>query len=57
MEFVRENPGLEHEPFESVFKDDYGDFPSVADLFRRIGLDERMHKEESEDRIQHARFH
>ncbi len=57
MEFVRENPHLEHEPFESVFKDDYGDFPSVADLFRRIGLDERMHKKESEDRIQHARFH
>lgn len=57
MEFVREHPDLEHEPFESDFKDDYGDFQSTADLFRRIGLDERLHKEESEARIQQARFH
>lgn len=56
MEFVRENPALEGEPFESQFKKDYGDFKSLADLFRRIGLDERIHKEESLARMQNARF-
>ncbi|MSR77506.1 MAG: hypothetical protein EXS63_04700 [Candidatus Omnitrophica bacterium] len=56
MEFVKENPSLEAEMFASDFKADYGDFSSTADLFRRIGLDERMHKEESLNRIQHARF-
>lgn len=56
MEFVRENPGLAAEPFESEFKKDYGEFANLADLFRRIGLDERMHKEESLQRIEHARF-
>lgn len=56
MEFVRENPEFEKEPFESDFKKDYGDFRSVADLFRRIGLDERLHKEESISHIEHPRF-
>ena len=57
MEFVREHPEFEGEPFESDFKGDYGEFQCVADLFRRIALDERLHKEESEARIQSARFH
>ena len=56
MEFVKENPDFESEPFESDFKDDYGNFVSEADLFRRIGLDERLHKEESLNRVEHARF-
>ena len=56
MEFVKENPEFENDPFESDFRRDYGDYASLADLFRRIGLDERMHKEESLDRIEHARF-
>ena len=56
MEFVRENPSLEAEPFDSDFKQDYGDFKNCADLFRRIGLDERIHKEESLNRIKSARF-
>ncbi len=56
MEFVRDNPPFEQEPFESSFKNDYGDFANLADLFRRIGLDERIHKEESLARIGHARF-
>lgn len=56
MEYVRENPGLESEPFESQFCGDYGSFKSLADLFRRIGLDERMHKEESLHRAQNPRF-
>lgn len=56
MEFVRENPAFETEAFESEFKEDYGSFDNLAGLFRRIGLDERLHKEESLDRIEKARF-
>lgn len=56
MEFVRENPGLETEPFESIFSVDYGNFASLADLFRQIGFDERTHKQESLERIERARF-
>ena len=57
MEFVQEQPELGRELFESNFEKDYGAFESVADLFRHIALDERLHKEESVARIQHARFH
>jgi hypothetical protein len=56
MEFVRENPSLENEPFESDFAQDYGHFDSLADLFRQIGHDERIHKCESLARIEQARF-
>lgn len=56
MEFVHENPNLETEVFESDFKEDYGNFKNTADLFRRIGLDERLHKEESLNRIKNPRF-
>ncbi|MBI4248814.1 MAG: hypothetical protein HY611_04865 [Elusimicrobia bacterium] len=56
MEFVRENSSFETESFDSDFKGDYGDFKSLADLFRNIGLDERIHKEESLARIKAARF-
>ena len=56
MEFVRENPQFENEPFVSMFEKDYGAFPSLADLFRQIGVDEREHKNESLKRIEEARF-
>jgi hypothetical protein len=56
MEFVRENPQFEKEPFESAFTEDYGRFDSLADLFRNIGLDERTHKEESLARMANPRF-
>ncbi len=56
MEFVRDNPDLEQVPFESIFEKDYGSFESQADVLRRIGLDEREHKEESLARIEQARF-
>jgi ubiquinol oxidase len=56
MEFVKENPQFSNEPFESEFKNDYGDFKNIADLFRNIGLDERIHKEESLERIKNPRF-
>jgi ubiquinol oxidase len=56
MAFVKENPALENEPFESEFAGDYGHFRSAADLLRNIGLDERHHKNESLARIEGARF-
>lgn len=56
MEFVKENAPFETEPFESEFEADYGRFESLADLLRRIGLDEREHKEESIKRAGKARF-
>ncbi len=56
MLFVQENPQFEDEPFESSFKVEYGDFKSVADVLRQIGIDERMHKEESIHHIEHPRF-
>lgn len=56
MEFVRDHPSLEKEPFVSEFSKDYGAFDSLADLFRQIALDERLHKEESLQRMEHARF-
>lgn len=56
MEFVRENPAFEQEPFTSDFQNDYGRFDHLADLFRNIALDERHHKEESLSRIAHPRF-
>lgn len=56
MQFVQDNPQLEEEPFESFFEAHYGKFDSMADLFRQIGMDERIHKEESQARIAEARF-
>jgi hypothetical protein len=56
MEFVAENPQFESEPFRSLFEEDYASSESVADIFRQIGHDERMHKEESLEAIATARF-
>jgi hypothetical protein len=56
MEFVRDNGALEARPFESDFENDYGRFANRADLFRRIGLDERRHKLESLARMDTPRF-
>jgi hypothetical protein len=53
---VKEHPEWETVPFESIFEPDYGSFVSRADLFRRIGLDEREHKEESLERCESPRF-
>ena len=56
MLFVKENPKLEEEPFDSDFIGDYGNFSSMADMFRQISLDERQHKLDSLERIENARF-
>jgi ubiquinol oxidase len=47
---------LESTPFESIFKRDFGDFPTMADVVRQIGYDERIHKEESLAQVETARF-
>lgn len=56
MTYVTEHPELESEAWVSEFRGDYGDFASVADLLRQIGLDERHHKNESLAHIEAARF-
>jgi hypothetical protein len=56
MRFVQEHPELESVPFDSTFKKDYADLPSIADVMRQIGYDERIHKEESLAQIGAARF-
>ena len=56
MEFVKQNPELENEPFKSEFEKEYGSYASLADVFRQIGYDERVHKEESLEHVDQARF-
>ena len=53
---VDEHPEWETTPFEGQFTGDFGEFASLADLFRQIGYDERLHKQESEARMGEARF-
>jgi len=47
---------VEAEPFTSAFAADYAELPTVADLFRQIGYDERVHKQESLARMEEPRF-
>jgi len=54
---VSEHPEWETEPFVSQFTADYGEYASVADVFRQIGHDERVHKQESEAQLGQPRFH
>jgi len=56
MNYVADHPELDASPWESFFSDDYGAHETVGDLFRSIGNDERIHKEESEALIESARF-
>ncbi len=53
---VEEHPEWERVPFESQFTAEYGDFDSLADVFRQIGHDESVHKQESERHLGNARF-
>jgi ubiquinol oxidase len=53
---VAEHPEWESIPYEGSFIDDYGRYGSLADLFRQIGYDERMHKDESIGRMAASRF-
>jgi len=53
---VAENPAWEHAPFNSQFSADYGEYQSLADVFRQIGHDERVHRLESEAALVAPRF-
>jgi hypothetical protein len=53
---VTEHPEWESTPFASEFAADYGQYDSVADVFRQIGHDERVHKLESEAGLATPRF-
>ena len=55
-QFVAENPELESTPFVSEFRDEFGHYASLADLFRQIAYDERIHKRQSEAMIDEPRF-
>lgn len=54
--YVEENAWLTQRPYDGMFADDYGRFGSLADLFRQIGHDERVHKLESLERMAQPRF-
>ena len=56
MTLVAEHADWEKEPFTSAFEADYGSFDSLADLFRQIGHDERVHKQESLARMRQPKF-
>jgi ubiquinol oxidase len=53
---VEEHPEWERQPYTGTFVDDYGAYDSLADLFRQIGYDERVHKIESEANLTRPRF-
>jgi ubiquinol oxidase len=53
---VDEHPEWETTPFTSAFADDFGQYASLADLFRQIGYDERLHKLQSEAAMNAPRF-
>ena len=53
---VDEHPEWESTPFEGMFTADFGAYDSLADLFRQIAYDERLHKVESELRMRRPRF-
>ena len=56
MTLVTEHPEWEKQPFTSAFEADYGSFESLADLFRQIGHDERVHKQESVAQMRQPHF-
>ena len=56
MTLVTEHPEWEKQPFTSAFEADYGSFDSLADLFRQIGHDERVHKQESLAQMRQPHF-
>jgi ubiquinol oxidase len=55
-QMVQEHPEWETTPFRSEFADDFGNYATLAELFRQIGYDERLHKEQSEAMMLVGRF-
>jgi demethoxyubiquinone hydroxylase (CLK1/Coq7/Cat5 family) len=46
-QFVKEHPEWENQPVDNDLVREYGDYSTWADVFRRIGLDERDHMNNS----------
>jgi len=57
MTLVTEHPEWEEIPFDSPVTADYGTFESLAHLFRQIGYDEMVHRDESIASMADPRFH
>ncbi len=53
---VREHPEWEDQDFASDLEGDFGSYRSLADVFRQIGYDEQLHREESEVMMRAPRF-
>ena len=53
---VDEHPEWEKQPFESSFESDFGMYDSLADMFRQIGYDEVVHRQESELMMTQSRY-
>ncbi len=53
---VQEHPEWETTPFESQFQGDFGAYDSLADMFRQIGYDEALHRQESEIMMTQPRY-
>jgi ubiquinol oxidase len=53
---IDEHPEWEETPFESEVVTEYGTYDSLADLFRQICYDERLHRIESEVRMRHPQL-
>ena len=53
---VYEQQWLEGLPYHGEFAGNYAAFDTLADLFRQISVDERIHKEESEAQFRKPRF-
>lgn len=56
MQYVYDHPELEREMWHSVYARDYGQYETVADVLRRIALDERAHRMECLAHLEQARF-
>ena len=55
-QLVEENPTWEERSYDGDFTRDFGTYASLADLFRQICYDERLHRLESELHIRRPRF-
>lgn len=53
---VQDHPEWDDMPWVSEFADDFGQYSTVAELFRQISFDERLHKLQSDAMIEAPRF-
>jgi ubiquinol oxidase len=56
MAYVAAHPELDTEPDPGGYAVEYGRYGSLADLFRQIGHDERVHKLDSVASMSAPRF-